>query len=139
MLVTWLAMGVLALGLQEREIEKSDLPSIADLNFPELTGDFDGDGADDRARARQGDQGVEIALELSSRDDAVIETLGAATLGSVDWRVVGEGEAQVMCGAVAGCGGDGGAADAILVTLDGSDSFILRWDGDALETVFVDA
>lgn len=122
-------------------VEEETLPSVEELAFPTLTGDFDGDGSDDTATARQGDDGVRIALELSASGETFTESLGADTLRSVEWRVVGPEETQTLCSDPLECpsGSNGDARDSILVILDGQDSFILRWDGGALETFFVDA
>lgn len=121
------------------DIEEETLPSVEELSFPELSGDFDGDGAEDTAIARESGSGVQIALELSSTGDTFVESLGADSLRSVDWEVL-DGEA--FCAEQESCPAEGSndaPRDAIIVTLDGNNTFVLRWDGEALETVFLDA
>ncbi|MEM1381052.1 MAG: hypothetical protein AAGH41_10555 [Pseudomonadota bacterium] len=140
MLVVVLA-AVMAAGWQEAEIEATDLPSVEDLAFPELSGDFDGDGEEDTAIARTGDEGVEIALELSSTGETYVEALGADSLSQVEWEVSGPEQTALVCNDPITCAPSSGAQagrDAILVTIDGSDSFLLRWDDNALETIFLD-
>lgn len=125
-------------------VEEAPLPSVEEMAFPVLQGDFDGDGRGDEARARQGSSGVEISLELSSTGDVYVEALGAASLRQVEWEVVPPDAGAGACIDIVDCPasadplGDG-PRDAILVTLDGVDQFILRWDDGALETIFVDA
>ena len=126
----------------DAEIEEETLPTVEDLAFPELEGDFDGDGAVDMARARESDMGVQIALELSTTGETYVEPLGADSLHSVDWRVVGPEELLTICDNPIDCpttDGIGDARDVIFVILDGRDQFILHWNGGALETYFVDS
>lgn len=123
-------------------IVEETLPTIQELAFPELTGDFDGDEIDDRAVARESAGGVQIALELSSTGATFVEALGADSLRQVEWQVIpAESLGEVCTDPVLCVSGAAGMTqrDVILVTLDDMDSFILRWDGDALETIFLDA
>lgn len=125
----------------EADIEEETLPSVEDLAFPELEGDFDGDGEPDRARARESDTGVQIALDLSETGETYVEPLGTHSLSSVEWRVVGPEELLTICDNPVDCPTTNGiedVRDVIFVTLDESDSFILHWNGGALETYFVD-
>jgi hypothetical protein len=119
-------------------IVEETLPSIEDLSFPKLTGDFDGDGETDQAAARQGNRGVEVALTLSGEDVLFTEALGAASLKEVSWQAVSFDDLGELCGAPVGCGFPEPRRDAILVDLRDGDSFLLVWEEGALETVFLD-
>ncbi|GGY36270.1 hypothetical protein [Parvularcula lutaonensis] len=130
-------VGQVPMEVETVEVEEESLPTVEELAFPELSGDFDGDGSEDTATARESDAGVQIALELSSQKDTFVEALGADSLRSVEWDVL---RAEELCEEAGDCPDTEEAArDAIIVTLDGNDTFVLRWDGDALETVFLDA
>ncbi|MEM1409900.1 MAG: hypothetical protein AAGG79_04040 [Pseudomonadota bacterium] len=126
--------GTNALG--QDEIEPVTLPTVEELAFPELSGDFDGDGAADRATARQSERGIEISIELSASGKVLTESLGAGRLTSVDWEVLEPDPAAMVCEDGPDC--QLSARDAILITVN-DETFILRWDGDAIETLFLDA
>ena len=122
-------------------IEEESLPTVEDLAFPRLEGDFDGDDLLDTAEARESDMGVQIALELSTTGETYVEPLGTGSLRSVEWRVVGPEELLTICDNPIDCpttDGIGEIRDVIFVTINRRDSFILHWNGDALETYFVD-
>ncbi|NNU15550.1 hypothetical protein HK107_04360 [Parvularcula sp. ZS-1/3] len=129
------------LAAADMQIVEETLPTVDEVAFPELVGDFDGDGAPDEARARESDTGVQIALELSSTGEVFVEHLGADALAQVEWEVIPADAIGEVCVDPIACPitEEGEAErDVILVTIDGSDRFILRWDGGALETFFVD-
>lgn len=129
------------LAAADMQIIEETLPTVDEVAFPELVGDFDGDGAPDEARARESETGVQIALELSSTGETFVEHLGADVLAQVEWEVIPADALGEVCVDPIACPmtQEGEAErDVILVTIDGSDRFILRWDGGALETFFVD-
>ena len=143
-LVSLALAGVFWLSAQDAGIEVGGgLPPARDRNFPVLRADFDGDGVPDRAVAVEDPSGVQISVELSSLGETYSDALGAATLRQVEWRAISSRETFDLCVDPLDCpvdivDGSNDARSAILVTLDETDSFILRWDGEALETYFVD-
>jgi hypothetical protein len=88
MLAGWGMAAALVLGAsQETKIEAEPLPSIEEVQFDVLTGDFDGDGKEDTATAHQTGSGVQVSLELSSEEELIIQDLGFAGLEEFTWSV----------------------------------------------------
>ncbi|MCQ8184042.1 hypothetical protein [Parvularcula maris] len=118
------------------EIVSEALPSVEELGFEKLTGDFDGDGEEDEAAAHQTGSGVQMTLRLSSLEEPLVHDLGVDTLEGLSWAVV-EVEAPF-------CAEEDPSlcppkVDMIEITPRDGEPFLLAWDGEALETLFPDS
>jgi hypothetical protein len=130
------ALLMAALAQEGSAIETAPLPSVEEVQFETLIGDFDGDGIEDLAAAHQTESGVQMTLHLSSRGEPLVHDLGEASLEGLSWSVVEEAEPLCAEADPALCPAK---IDMIEVVPPGGEPFLLAWDGDALETLFPDA
>jgi hypothetical protein len=86
---------------------------------------------------------VQISLDLSCQSEPVVQDLGFAKLDEFSWVVLGEDTAcqveQAPPDAPLDEDSERCPADRDLIEIEtrGGDVFQLRWDGEALETLFL--